>query len=77
MYAQQPVNAAALAAAAGVNLPPLPQGAVVRTIVMKDAVSAEQLRQKLEQLKASGLFRAGGGRIVFTPMRELLRRLGG
>src|SRR5262249_59443537 len=37
--------------------PTLIPGAVVRRVVMKDAVSAETFRTKLETMKASGLFR--------------------
>ncbi len=37
--------------------PPLQPGAVVRRIVMRDAMMAELFRAKLEQMKASGLFR--------------------
>src|SRR5437764_13898626 len=37
--------------------PTLIPGAVVRRVVMKDALSAETFRTKLETMKASGLFR--------------------
>ena len=33
--------------------------------------------ESFAELDSRGLFRAGGRRIVFTPMREILRRLGG
>ena len=47
-------GAACAQAPAAVIVPP---GAVVRRVVMKDALSAEQFRAKLEGMKANGLFR--------------------
>jgi hypothetical protein len=38
-------------------LAPLPPGAVVRRVVLKDALSVENFRARLETMKASGLFR--------------------
>lgn len=52
-----PARGQAPAAAAKAPLPPLLPGAVVRRVVMKDALSAENFRARLETLKASGLFR--------------------
>src|SRR5437764_1148880 len=52
-WAQAPAPAAVAAAPA---VPAL-SGAVVRRVVMKDSVSVDQFRAKLETLKASGLFR--------------------
>src|SRR5579864_736297 len=48
-------NGAAAAAAAAAAARPV--GAVVRRVVMKDALSAEQFRTKLEAMKATGIFR--------------------
>lgn len=45
------------AAAPPAVMPMVNPGAVVRRVVLKDAASAEQFRLKLEQMKATGLFR--------------------
>src|SRR5688572_2585702 len=52
-----PARGQAPAGAAPAPLPPLLPGAVVRRVVMKDALSVEQFREKLERMKSSGLFR--------------------
>src|SRR5437868_6320668 len=52
-----PAQGQAPAPMAPAALPPLLPGAVVRRVVLKDALSVENFRTRLETMKASGLFR--------------------
>lgn len=56
-FAQAPAAPAAAPMAMPVPGAPGPNGLVVRRVVLKDALSAEQFKAKLEQMKASNLFR--------------------
>lgn len=56
-FAQAPAAPAAAPMPMPVPGAPGPNGLVVRRVVMKDALSADQFKAKLEQMKASNLFR--------------------